>query len=52
MHVESVHEGKKPFKCDVSDPKAFLKCILNWFMKEKSHSSVIFVTIAVLKRVT
>ena len=47
MHVESVHEGKKPFKCDISYTQQ--KYTIQ-FMKERSHSNVTFVSTAALTK--
>ena len=55
-HVESVHEGKKPFKCELCDytcaEKGNLKVHVESFMRERSNSNVKYVTTAVLKKVT
>jgi hypothetical protein len=52
-HVESLHEGKNTFKCDICDYScSSLRNMLNPFMKEKRHSNVTVALTAVLERVT
>ena len=55
QHIGSIHEGKKPFRCDICDYSCFLKSdiknISHQFMKKRSHSNAIFVTTAALKKV-
>ena len=49
-HVASVHEGNKPFKCEVCDYRsAHWKDMFHQFMKWKSHSNVKYVTTDLLK---
>ena len=51
-HMESVHKGKKPFECNVCYT-AFSKkgkSILYQFMKQRSHSSAMFVILLFLKK--
>ena len=51
IHVASVHEGKKPFKCDVCgyrlSQKGSLKRHVASVHEGKKHSNVTFVTTAV-----
>ena len=55
-HISAIHEGKKPFKCAICDysssRKGDMKRHVESVHEGKSHSSVTFVTTAVLKRVT
>ena len=49
-HIESVHEGKKPFKCNNCDTSfSTNNLIINQFMKERSHSNVMIVLLGFLK---
>ena len=54
-HITAVHEGKKPFKCESCDyicaQNGTMKRHVASVQKEKSHSNVDLVTIAVLKKV-
>ena len=51
QHVASVHEGIKPFKCEVCDCNCSWKGQLNQ-MKKRSHSNVKFVNTAFQLRMT
>ena len=54
QHIGVIHEGNKPFKCDIFDyrssQKGQIKSHVQMFMKKRSYSNVIFVTKASLKR--
>ena len=53
----SVHEGKKPFKCNICTASFFTKRIsdqmriMNQFMKERSHSNAMIVMLAFLTNI-
>ena len=49
-HVASVHEGKKPYKCDFCDHSSVLNRVTWINMRERSHSNVTFVIMAVLQK--
>ena len=54
-HIAVVHEGRKPFKCDICDYSCSQKCDTHKHIEavhEGRKPFVIFVTIATLKRVT
>ena len=54
LHIEAVHEENKPFKCDRCCADFMKKCALNShievIIKERNHSSVIFVIKSFLKK--